>query len=150
MGDFMKPYFIFTRRGLCTVFAAVMVLVMLGGEFYSASDPVCDASTNADRVAFAEGLGIPVIDTAQQRTVQIPYSFSDVYINYNELQKQAGYDLSRYKGCEVILYTYESAISEGEFSDARVNMLVYRGRIIGGDISSVQLGGYMLPLVRQK
>lgn len=145
----MKPYFIFTRRGLCAVLAAVAVLIMLGGEFYSASGIVCNAATNADRVAFAEGLGVTVNDEAQQRTVQIPYSFSDVYTNYNELQKQAGYDLSPYKGCEVTLYSYDSNVSGGSLSDARVNLLVYRGRIIGGDISSAQLGGYMLPLVRQ-
>ena len=39
--------------------------------------------------------------------VVIPESFGDVYENYNEIQKQQGFDLSRFRGKQVSRCSYE-------------------------------------------
>ena len=41
-----------------------------------------------------------------ESSVMIPRTFSQVFEDYNELQKQQGFDLSRCCGTEVTMYTY--------------------------------------------
>ena len=62
------------------------------------------------------------------------------------MQKSAGYDLSLYKGCQVTIYTYQINPVQNSAGESVVNLMVYNNKIIGGDISSTALGGYMLPL----
>lgn len=71
----------------------------------------------------------------------IPMQFNEVYSRYNELLKTAGYDLSPYKGKLCKRYTYLIPSQ-----NARANIIVYNGEIIGGDISSITLDGIMIPI----
>lgn len=80
-----------------------------------------------------------------KNTFTIPNEFDLVYNNYNDMQKEAGYDLFPYRGKECEMYTYE--IYNHPFGNARANIIVYRGEVIGGDISSVELSGFMTPLI---
>ena len=62
---------------------------------------------------------------------------------YNELQKQQGFDLSQYCGevCESYTYMLNSYPS-GE-TGVIAQLFIYKGRVIGGDIHSASLGGFM-------
>ena len=71
----------------------------------------------------------------------IPTEFNEVYSRYNELLKTAGYDLSPYKGKNCKRYTYLIPSQ-----NARANIIVYDGKIIGGDISGITLDGIMIPI----
>ena len=71
----------------------------------------------------------------------IPETFNDVYIRYNKLQKQGGFDLEKYTGKKCVRYTY--LIPD---KNARANIIVYNGKVIGGDISGITLDGIMIPL----
>ncbi len=73
----------------------------------------------------------------------IPEEFNAVYERYNNLLKEGGYDLSSYKGKKCRRYTY---LIESE--NARANIIVYNGKIIGGDISGITLDGIMRPIKR--
>ncbi len=122
---------------------------MICGEMYTISNNNADAKTNADRIIFINNLGYEVINSQPDtKTVFIPDVFYNVYENYNSLQKSAGYDLSLYKGCSVKIYTYKINTPVGYEGECVANLIVYNDRIIGGDISSVALGGFMLPLKR--
>ena len=91
----------------------------------------------------------PISSIAEEKEVVIPAEFSSVYDNYNRLQKQAGFDLEPYKGCSVMRYTY----SLGDFPADEyvvINLLVTEEKIIGGDISSRRLDGFMLPLLAKQ
>lgn len=90
-------------------------------------------------------LGYEHSESFTKKTFTIPKEFDMVYNNYNEIQKEAGYDLLPYKGTECTLYTYE--IYNHPFGKCNANIIVYKGRIIGGDISSVNLDGFMTPLI---
>ena len=107
-----------------------------------------NAKTNAQRVYFIKALGLsPDDNSMKKKTVTIPETFSDVYITYNNLQKKAGYDLSAYKGADAEIFTYPvGRIEEKNNDEYYVNLIVYKGRIIGGDISSYNFYGEMLPL----
>ncbi len=71
----------------------------------------------------------------------IPETFNDVYVRYNNLLKEGGYDLSAYKGKKCTRYTYLIPSA-----DARANIIVHNGKIIGGDISGIRLDGIMIPI----
>ncbi len=73
--------------------------------------------------------------------LEIPLKFNSVWENYNNLLKEKGYDLSLYKGKKCKRYTY---LIPSE--NARANIIVSDGKIIGGDISSITLDGIMIPI----
>ena len=72
---------------------------------------------------------------------EIPLEFNSVWENYNNLLKEKGYDLALYKGKKCKRYTY---LIPSE--NARANIIVRDGKIIGGDISSITLDGIMIPI----
>lgn len=72
---------------------------------------------------------------------EIPLKFNSVWENYNNLLKEKGYDLLLYKGKKCKRYTY---LIPSE--NARANIIVSDGKIIGGDISSITLDGIMIPI----
>lgn len=103
--------------------------------------------TNADRVAFIEGLGVMVKDEPiSEKSFAAPDSFDRVIAGYNEIQKAQGLDLTKYTGKRITHYAYEVENFDGD-GTVHVNLLVYKNRIIGCDISSLDNGGFVLPLV---
>lgn len=142
----MRAYITFTKKGLLIAFAVLICMGIICSEVFAAGNNM-NAKTNADRLLFIKNLGYTVLsDKPTSKTVNIPEVFYDVYNNYNSLQRSAGYDLSLYKGCEVIIYTYKTNPPSNYTGECVINIIVYNDRIIGGDISSLALGGFMLPL----
>lgn len=96
-----------------------------------------------DRLDFLEFFGWEVDEASElEQDIVIPSEFNEVYTEYNELQKAQGLDLEKYKGKKAKQYTYTiTNYSNGIVADARV--IVYKDRIIGGDISSRELSGFM-------
>ena len=76
-------------------------------------------------------------------SVVIPRTFSTVFETYNELQKEQGFDLSRYCGTEVKMYTYKVTNSEFAGDEVVAQMYVSNGEIIGGDVHSTALDGFI-------
>lgn len=76
-----------------------------------------------------------------QHTV-IPQNFSEVYERYNALQLKQGYDLSKYKGEETIQYTFNVTNYKG-YDYVEAHVLTWGGKIIGGDLCSTELNGFM-------
>lgn len=100
--------------------------------------------SNEDRIQFLKQFGWEVkTQQKETREIAIPLDFSDVYTKYNEMQKQQGFDLEAYKGKRVQRFTYEITNYPGEKQDIIANLLVINGEIIGGDISSPALEGFM-------
>lgn len=147
----MKIYVSLTRSILAAILGVLMVVLLVSGSFASAVLVETDADTNKKRVDFAQSIRCEIHDEViSQKEITIPLEFNETYQNYNALQKKAGFDLSAYKGSKVKVYTYK-VVSYGPFKakdNARLNLMVYNGRIIGGDISTVSTDGVMLPLLR--
>lgn len=143
----MKFYFILNRRVLTLVFLLTLITVLLVGQFKSHSMPQKNADTHNNRINFINNLGYTVDEnSATERQVLIPYEFSDVYSNYNSVQQQAGYNLLKHKGKNVICYSYN--LEDEDFKV--INLLVYEGLVIGGDVSSLNIDGEMLPLLKKE
>jgi hypothetical protein len=101
-------------------------------------------TTNEKRIEFLQGFGwkvdsIPI----EEVEITIPQTFYDVYNNYNILQKKQGYDLSKFKGQRVKRWTYRITNYPGVTDEVRADLLVYNDKIIGGDVCTVALNGFM-------
>ncbi len=102
------------------------------------------ASTNEERVAFFSQFGWEVKEEAAEvKDVAIPSVFGDVYEKYNEIQKEQGFDLLDYRGKQVKQYSYVVTNYPDYEGEVRGNLLVYEGKVIGGDICSLTLNGFM-------
>lgn len=100
--------------------------------------------TNDDRVSFLKQFGWETDgNVVEEVTMKIPREFDKIMTSYNEIQKRSGLDLSKYRGREVTRYTY--VINNYPSYDGRVNanIIVYNSRVIGGDISSSDVSGFI-------
>ena len=129
------------------ILVSVLVLTIAATVVFNRSDVhAVNAAVNENRVEFISQLGLAVDkENYFVKSVIIPTNFNDVYLQYNELQKSAGYNLEEYAGETVTQYTYYIENSDTE----KVNLLVYKQKIIGGDISSARLDGSMQALLPQ-
>ena len=79
----------------------------------------------------------------EQTDVTIPETFDKIFSAYNQIQKQQGLDLSGYKRKTVRRYTYEVENYPDYTGKVYANVLVYRGKVIGGDICSADVEGFI-------
>ena len=99
--------------------------------------------TNDDRLNFLKQFGWEVQETPEEEEVRIPSEFDRVFHGYNEIQKQQGFDLSKYKRKNVKRYTFELTNYKDYDGKVYANILVYRNRVIGGDVCSADMTGFM-------
>ena len=101
-------------------------------------------NSNPERILFLEQNGWQVEEEPVFIfSVRIPSDFDDVYRNYNQIQLEQGFDLSSYKGKEVERYQYKVMNYPNFTGEVRANLLVFHGKIVGGDICSLTLDGFM-------
>ena len=103
-----------------------------------------DVNDESARINFLRQFGWEVKPTPlEEKSVVIPSTFDSVFEGYNELQLKQGLDLSKYKRKEVTRYTYEVTNYEGYEGKVFANMIVYRGRVIGGDLCTESSDGFI-------
>ena len=102
--------------------------------------------TAEERVNYINSLGFETDSSEESKEIIIPTRFNDVYNKYNEIQKKQGLDLSKYRSKRVKRWTYiiKNYPGYSETDDCvRINLLVFDGCVIGGDVSWVELDGFM-------
>ena len=127
---------------IAVIGAILLLLALTGGDSAPTAAMDQTADTNDARVKFLTDLGWEVTASPAEATeVKIPRGSDEVFDRYNELQKSQGYDLSKYAGKKVMRYVYQV----NNFPDAKepvyATLLVYKDRIIGGDITDTTPGG---------
>lgn len=102
------------------------------------------ADEEGEIVAFLNSIGYEVSERPIEREeIRIPKPLDLVFENYNKIQKSSGFDLKPYEGREGIRYTYEVKNYPGDIDGVRANVLVIGGEIVGGDICTVRIDGFM-------
>lgn len=130
---------------LCLVFAIAFVGSLQATKTSTGASLV--ATNEQERLAFISHYGWEVDkDEVEIQEIVIPDVFDDVYNNYNEIQLEQGFDLTKYAGQRVKRWTYvvrnyPDTSPEDDF--IRLNLLISDGVIIGGDVCSVKLDGFM-------
>lgn len=110
------------------------------------------AATSEERIAYLSQFGWSVEeDPVEVSEVIIPETFDDTYTQYNELQKAQGFDLTVYAGKRVKRWIYRITNYPGyENRDCiQATLLVFDGQIIGGDICSTEIDGFMHGFVKE-
>lgn len=100
-----------------------------------------DARDCSEHQAFARQFGLEIGSyPVMIQKVRIPQSFDGFYSGYNDLQKTVGLELFPFRGKKCTLYTYR--LTGGNNAEpASVNLLVLRGKIIGGDVTEDKYPG---------
>ncbi len=107
--------------------------------------------TNDDRVKFLEQFGWTVeSDPVEEVTVKIPKTFDKVLSSYNNIQLHQGLDLSKYSGKEVTRYTYKVTNYPDYSGEVIANIIIYKSRVIGGDVCSCDVDGFIRDLTFPK
>ena len=105
--------------------------------------------TKDDVVNFLSQFGWQVdSEPVEVKTVTIPAEFDKVFAAYNELQKEQGLNLLKFKNKEVTRYTFSVTNYADYDGTVYANVLVYRNKVIGGDVCSADVRGFMHGLER--
>lgn len=97
-----------------------------------------------DVVSFLSQFGWEVnAEPVEIKDVTVPAEFDKVFSAYNEMQKEQGLNLSKYKNKEVTRYTFTVTNYPNYVGTVYANVLVYRNRVIGGDICSADISGFV-------
>ena len=73
--------------------------------------------------------------------VTIPDEFDKIFAGYNEIQRSQGLDLSKYKKKKMTRYTFVVSNYDGYDGKVYANVLVYRNKVVAGDICSAEITG---------
>lgn len=104
--------------------------------------------TPQDRLDFIAAFGIKVNpEPIEEFKTTVPKVFDAVYNEYNAIQRAQGLDLSKIRGKKITRYTYEMTNypkdSKGEPTQVFLNLITYKDRVVAGDISSSECGGFV-------
>ncbi len=152
--------FVYTLRAGTVKFFAVVgaALALLITLIVLVPTYTADAPTAAEEVSYSYGkiktsddvekflsqFGWTVADDpTEEAKVTLPDEFDKIFTAYNELQRRQGLNLAKYKRKDVTRYTYEVTNYEDYDGKVYANVLVYRNRVIGGDICSADATGFI-------
>ncbi len=145
----MQNFNAFLKSKITIALLAILLAVTLFIQVFLAYGqsvlPQNQADVPSRRLAYIQSFGWQVGECTEEKTIILPNVFSQVYQNYNVLQKQQGFDLQPYAGRQCTVYTYP-VLNFPEYSqNVFLHLMVCEGRVIGGDIASVDVQGFMIP-----
>jgi hypothetical protein len=155
--------FIYSLRASTLKFVAVVIIsigllitlitvIPSGGEtvVYAASDQGSarinynNIRVNEDRINFLKQFGWEVDpEPVEAAEILIPREFDAIYTKYNEVQKAQSLNLEKHRNKTVKRYTYEVINYPDHPGTVYANILIRNNKIIGGDICSAEINGFM-------
>ena len=128
---------------LIPTYAATTVCAADGSKVYTG------VKNNNDRIRFLEQLGWEVSSEPNDTVnVTVPNEFDEIISGYNKLQLDQGLDLTKYRKKTVTRYTYTVTNYPDYDGTVLATLLVYRGKVIGGDICSAEPTGFIHGFVK--
>ena len=126
--------------------AAAAAFGFPGGSVEAISAPVDGKGvrTNEDRIAYLERYGWRVrAEPVSVEELVIPEEFDDTYTQYLELQTSQGFNLKALCGKRVKRYTYALTNYPTGETGVLAGLLIYKNTVVGGDVLSSDLGGFI-------
>ena len=142
----------FSILGLATVLMLVLIFTLpttgsvAAGSIEESNTEISynKIKTEENRVSFLSQFGWEVeTPHTEEVEMKIPTDFDKVMNSYNDIQKGQGLDLSKYKGKKVVRYTYIITNYPEYDGTVYANIIVYKNRVIGGDICSSDVKGFI-------
>lgn len=140
------------RRRLLPILLAILAAILAVVSLLRPAQPtrIC-VGDNESRITYLESLGWQVepqpLETLQ---IRLPEDLSAAYSDYLKLQKSQSMPFSDYAGQIICRTTYRITNYPGGRTDAQVNLLQYRDRIIAGDVMLLGKDGGQFPLPYSK
>lgn len=132
------------RRKILAVLALAVSLLLCAAAGALNQHP--EGDTEQARLSYIASLGWELTGAERCEEVSLPERFTGLYRDYLALQRQAGFDLSPYAGRTVLRSTWQVSNYPGASDVVMLDLLICDGRIIGGDLRSTALDGFMEPL----
>jgi len=134
--------------GVCTAVSRVQLRNLNASSVERKTSTInFKAGNNKERLTFISQFGWEVESEPEEICeIIIPQEFDDVYNNYNDIQLEQSCDLRDYCGKRVKRWTYIIKNYPGYTETdtcVRINLLIYDGMVIGGDVSSTEISGFM-------
>ncbi|MGN0115596.1 MAG: DUF4830 domain-containing protein, partial [Acutalibacteraceae bacterium] len=135
------------KRIVCAVIIIMLPLLIFAAvkisSIKSATNEIYLKNTK-ERIAYLTGFGWQIDENSEtEKASAIPAEFDDVYKSYNELQISQGFDLSDYAGKSVTIYNYKVLNYPENSEYVYATLILYDEKLIGGDIHSTALDGFM-------
>ncbi len=143
------------RSGKTAVIGIILLIaagIWILTRFISTAAGGISGKNDYERIAFIESFGwdagnVPV----EIEEIRIPVEFDEAYEQYNDLQREQGFDLRKYRAHIAKKYTYELKNFDGSTPAVPIfaNLIVIDGNIVGADISSAQADGLVTVLAKK-
>lgn len=123
----------------------IILLASAGGRAAGVeAGPVKNIKTNDDRVAYLERLGWDVeAEPLEEEEVLIPGEWDATLKEYENLQQTQGFSLEKMKNKYVTRYIYLINNHPSGETQVYACLLIYKNRIVAGDVQSYALDGFM-------
>lgn len=133
------------KTAVCIVLliAAVLCLMVVirGIDRNASNGKVTDTDSAA---AYLLALGWEVDQTScQSQSTVLPEYFDATLSDYNKLQLEQGFDLEKFAGKEITVYTFQVTNYPNSTCDVLACLMTCKSRVIGGDIHSAEMDGFM-------
>ena len=133
------------KTAVCIVLgiAAILYLMVVirGIDRNTASGKVSDTETAAE---YLLSLGWEVdLSTCQMQETALPEYFDTTFAAYNKLQLEQGFDLEKFAGKSITVYTFQVTNYTNANCVVLACLMTCKNRVIGGDIHSAELDGFM-------
>lgn len=133
------------KSAVCIVLVIAAILCLLvvvrGIDRNAANGKVSDAETAA---AYLLALGWEVdASSAQVQSTVLPEYFDATLAAYNKLQIEQGFDLEKFAGREITVYTFRVTNYANANCDVLACLMTCKSRVIAGDIHAAELDGFM-------
>lgn len=135
------------RIAILFITFVVLAMVVISLRLSNLNRPATvsvECSTETEVREYLASFGLQLGDCTVDE-ITVPYEFNDVYKSYNKIQQSQGFDLVDYKGEKLYRYTF-SVQNHPESERAFAEVLLYGKRIVGADIYSTELDGFIVPL----
>ena len=141
------PHSLFSAKGRSR--AALTLLFALAALFFAACTRLPPLSTGEGRRAYLAALGWEADPASEElREIVLPAEFDAVLASYNRLQLAQGFDLRPAAGKRCLCVSYDLARFPDWDGRVIAVLYIFRGRVIGGDVHTADVRGFMLPLRR--
>lgn len=139
--------------GIVAAAAALLLLIIFLANRGTGTAMETAAGTKLEtpesRVEFLASCGYTVAqEPVKTQEVLIPKEWNEVYEQYAAIQSSQGFELKKYKGKKVMQYIYRVENWPEESPEpVYATLLVYKDKLIGGEITRGGENGFLKPLL---
>lgn len=144
---FVLTAHIHKKRAILLLVAAIvaiaLIIFLFNGMRNSGSGGAVPLASNENRITYLQSWGWEVnpepVETLQ---LLLPDQLSDGDQAYNELQKEQGFDLTKYCGKQVSRYTYTVTNYPDRPNGVQVNLYICEEQPVAGDVIAAGANGF--------